>query len=391
MVTLIGRVAILSIAVSTAAMMLILSVMNGMNRFVAERFWAVDPQLRIESVSGKFFPEKPIMEKLGSVEGLQAACGVLQDQALLMYGEQNCMIRLKGVDSCYRDVSSIGSQVSSGEYYLEHDDRNALVLMGNGVYAQMQIPPSGTEFCRLYAVDADLLGGPFALQGAVSSFGVYPSGLFVSIPEYDNQYVFCDLAFARKVFKRPDELSAIEVSVSPGFSVNKVKRDIAARAGSDYVVKDQIEQQQTMFKSMKVEKAIVVAVFAFVMLIATFTMVANQMLLMYEKRRDIVILSSMGMRMRFVKRIFLNYGFRVALFGTVSGILFGTLLALGQQKFGWVKLGGGNGNFITDAYPVYWEIGDLFVVLSVGIGIGLLASILPLRQVSAFLKGNRNE
>ena len=91
----IGRVAVLSIAVSTAAMVLILSVMNGMNRFVAERFWGVDPDLKIEAASGKFFDEGDLLERVRKVEGVMSASAVVEDQALLAYGEQTAMVRLK--------------------------------------------------------------------------------------------------------------------------------------------------------------------------------------------------------------------------------------------------------------------------------------------------------
>ena len=258
------------------------------------------------------------------------------------------------------------------------------MLMGGGVYGQMEIPPANGQACRLCTVDADRLSGPFAMQQAVSSYAVYPSGLFSSIPEYDNQYLFCDLAFARRVFDAGCRLSAVEVKVAPGYRVEDVQERLRQEAGDAYTVKDRIEQQQAMFRSMKAEKLIVVAVFAFVMLIATFTMVANQMLLIYEKRHDISILSGMGMRTESLRLLFFVHGVMVSFWGTLAGVLSGSLLTFGQQHFEWVKLGGGSGNYITDAYPVSWQAGDVLVVLAIGLCIGMAASALPLRQVSSF-------
>lgn len=222
------------------------------------------------------------------------------------------------------------------------------------------------------------------MQQAVSSYAVYPSGLFSSIPEYDNQYLFCNLGFARRVFDAGSWLSAVEVKVKPGFRLAEVQDRLRQETGNAYVVKDRIEQQQTMFRSMKAEKLIVVAVFAFVMLIATFTMVANQMLLIYEKRHDIGILSSMGMRTERLQLLFLLHGVLVSLWGTLSGVFFGSLLTFGQQRFGWVRLGGGSGSYITDAYPVSWQVGDVLAVVAIGLCIGILASVLPLKQVASF-------
>lgn len=384
LVSLIGRVAVLSIAVSTAAMVLILSVMNGMNRFVADRFWGVDSELRIEAAAGKFFEAGEWLETVWRTEGVKAASGVLQDQALLAYDGQNCMVKLKGVDTGFTEVSDIAAQIYSGRYNLDYDESAALVLMGGGVFAQMQIPPSHAEACSLYAVDARLLDNPFAMAQSVSSFAVYPSGLFSSIPEYDNQYLFCSLGFARSVFNADGKLSAIEVRVDPAVGEKKTKENLKRVLDAGFLVKDRMEQQQTMFKSMKAEKLIVVAVFAFVMLIATFTMVANQMLLMYEKRRDIAILAGMGMRRRHLRQVFFGNGLLVTWWGTLSGLVLGSLLAFGQQYFGWVKLGGGSGNYITDAYPVYWQGADVLLVWGVGMAIGMLSSALPLGQVEAF-------
>lgn len=384
MVTIIGRVAVIGIAVSTAAMMLILSVMNGMNRFVADRFGGMDAELKIETVKGKFFEENGLLHKIDRIEGVQAVSGVLQDQALLSYGEQNVMVMLKGVDSAFERVSELNRHLYSGDYNLDYNDYSAFSIMGGGVYEQLEMPPSHAEACRLYTVDGSLLDSPFALQQAVQSCAVYPSGLFSVIPEYDNRYIFCHIDFVRQMFHVENALSAIEVKVHPKYSINEVKKRIQSELGNGFTVKDRMEQQQTMFKSMKAEKLIVVAVFAFVMLIATFTMVANQMLLMYEKRRDMAILSAMGLRRAQLKKLFFANGMLVSLWGTAWGLLLGSLLAFGQQKFGWVKLGGGSGNYITDAYPVHWMPTDLLLVAGVGVAIGILASTLPLRQVGAF-------
>lgn len=384
LVTVIGRVAVLGIAVSTAAMILILSVMNGMNRFVADRFGSMDADLKIEAVKGKYFEENGLLRQMARIPGVQAVSGVLEDQALLAYGDQNVMVQLKGVDSLYGKVSGIVEQIYSGSYDLDYNDHTAFAVMGGGVYDQLQIPPTRAEACLLYAVDGSLLDNPFAMQQAISSFPLYPSGLFSSIPEYDNRYVFCHIGFARRMFRSENALSAIELKVSPEHRIKDVKKSLRASLGEGFTVKDRMEQQQTLFKSMKAEKLIVIAVFAFVMLIATFTMVADQMLLMYEKRRDIAILSGMGMENGRLRRLFFFNGLLVCAWGTLSGLVAGSLLAFGQQKFGWVKLGGGSGNYITDAYPVYWQPGDLLLVLCVGLAVGMLASALPLKQVCVF-------
>jgi len=192
------------------------------------------------------------------------------------------------------------------------------------------------------------------------------------------------LGFARKVFDAGGRLSAIEIKLVPGFSEKDVQERLRQEVGDAYTVKNRIEQQQAMFRSMKAEKLIVVAVFAFVMLIATFTMVANQMLLIYEKRHDIGILSSMGMRTERLRLLFLLHGGMVSLWGTLAGVVAGSLLTFGQQYFEWVKLGGGSGNYITDAYPVSWQAGDVLAVVAIGLCIGFVASALPLRQVASF-------
>lgn len=367
-------------------MMLILSVMNGMSRFVADRFGGMDADLKVEVVKGKYFEENTLLQKISQIPGVKSVSGVLQDQALLSYGEQNVMVVLKGVDSAFEEVSDIRQYVYSGDYNLDYNDHAAFTVMGGGVFAQLEIPPKQTEACRLYTIDGSLLNGPFAMQQAVQSAAIYPSGLFSVIPDYDNSLLVCNIDFARHLFGFENTLSAIELSVLPKYDLRMVKRQIQLALGEEFTVKDKTEQQQTIFKSMKAEKLIVVVVFFFVLLISTFTMVANQMLLMYEKRRDIAILSAMGLGLGKLKKLFFANGLFVCLWGTAWGLLVGTLLAFGQQHFGWVKLGGGSGNYITDAYPVHWMPTDLLLVLGVGLIIGVLASSLPLAQVNVFAR-----
>ncbi|MEG2667018.1 MAG: ABC transporter permease, partial [Bacteroidales bacterium] len=359
-------VSVLSIAVSTASMVLILSVMNGMSQFVSERFGNFDPDLKVEAVYGKYF-EASWLDSLRAMPGVVAAVPVIEDQALFMYNGNTCMVKLKGVDTGFDLVSNLPKNIEAGKFYIEaRSDMNPMVV-GGGIFAKMgmYLGP-GEKGCTLYAVDAFALNA-IQLPQAFRAYPVYPSGVFSSVPEYDNQYIISSLSFVSKVFQTGNKFSGVEVKVDPTFSLHKLQKEIQRLIGNSYKVRDRIEQQQSLFSSMKAEKLIVISVFAFVMLIATFTMVASLMLLIYDKRSDIAILSGMGLSDSYLKRIFFADGMFISLSGALIGLAVGTAITLGQQYFGWVKLGNDAGTYITDVYPVEIEMLDLVMVLFISL------------------------
>lgn len=386
LVNIISGVSLLSLAVATAAMLVIFSVMNGMNGYIMARFSSFDPDLLIEAETGKFYTPA-FADSLRRMPQVEAVVPVLEDQALLRFRDDVQMIRLKGVDTAYAVLSDRAAQWVEG-YPDFVEDGYVPVSVGYGLATRMGLPLLQAEHpCLIYTVDADRLSSA-VWQQAVASAAVYPSGIFSVLPEYDNRYVLAPIAFVRRALQVPEQVSAVEVQLDPTLSkraFRSAQNEIRRLVGDGFTVRDRLQQQQTLYSSMQAEKWMMIAIFAFILLVSTFTMVSSLMLLMYEKRRDTAILSAQGMGDARLKAVFAAEGLLITAVGTLFGVLLGAAIVYGQARFGWVKFGmGAEGSYVLETYPVAWQWGDAAVVGLIGLGLGLAASLVPLRQVKVY-------
>jgi ABC-type lipoprotein release transport system permease subunit len=132
---------------------------------------------------------------------------------------------------------------------------------------------------------------------------------------------------------------------------------------------------------ISIEKWVTFLMLCFILLIAAFNTVGSLSMLMVDKQNDIRTLRNLGADNRLISRIFLFEGWLISAVGAAMGILAGLLLCLGQQYFGWIKLGAA-GAFVVEAYPVKVMPGDLALIALAVLAIGFLAVIYPVRYLS---------
>ncbi|MEG1573165.1 MAG: FtsX-like permease family protein [Bacteroidales bacterium] len=381
-VNLISLVSVLSIAVSSGAMIVILSVMNGMSSFVLSNFHAFDSDFKIELVQGRSFSQDKI--PLSELQDkYQYVLPVLEEHALLQYTDQARIVKLKGVQTSPVYTQKLAENTQLGFVNLTENTQIPSVLLGAGVFQTMGIQLNDKEkILSLYmpAKGAHLSGIAMAQMYAPQI--VCASGVFTTTPEYDNMYVIAPLSFVQSMLDSPNMLTSVEIGISNPKLEQKIQKEIQQIVGDDFVVKNRLQQNALVAQSMASEKLIIMGIFAFVLLIATFTMSASLMLLIYDKRKDIHILQSMGASRGFVQKIFFLEAMLISFVGAIVGLLMGALIAFMQQKFSLVKLNGGNTDFyIVDAYPIQMQMGDFFIVFVIVMLMGALASMIPLSRI----------
>jgi len=171
----------------------------------------------------------------------------------------------------------------------------------------------------------------------------------------------------------------VELFLAPGADVRKAKKEVKTLLGADFEVKDQREQQETLYKVMRSEKWAVYVILTFILILATFNVVGSLSMLMIDKRKDTAILKAMGADRRLVRKIFMNEGMLIAVAGGLIGLLLGILLVLLQQRFGFVKFGSG-GNYIVDAYPVLLKGKDVLLIFVTILAVGGTSAFLTVRH-----------
>ena len=163
----------------------------------------------------------------------------------------------------------------------------------------------------------------------------------------DEQLVLAPYSWLAELVGYDGLASDVEVFVDQTANLSKIKRQIKQILGPDYNVNDQYEQQSTLYKMMKSEKLAVYLILVFILIMATFNVIASLSMLIIEKRKDTGILLSMGGDSSLIRSIFLHEGTIISVVGGIIGLIIGIIAVLLQQYVGFIRLGDGSGSYIS--------------------------------------------
>jgi len=381
-INIISWVSALGIAIAVAAMVIILSVFNGFQGMVADLFTAFDAPLKITPATGKYMAsDEPELEALRKNPNVGVICETVEDAALFMVDNRQMVGTVKGVDKNFTDLVDIEQTLyGSGGYMLKMDVVD-YGIFGLGVLETLGV---GVDFPPIQ-VFAPRQGARISLANPVDAFTheqLFSPGVGLSVKQgkYDNTMALTDISFARRLFERQGEVTAVELSPKEGVSVAALQKELKQQLGEKYVVKNRYEQQEDVFRIMKLEKFISYIFLTFIMLVACFNLIGSISMLMIDKREDTLILHNLGASERQLRGIFFTEGMLITLLGTVLGLLLGVALCWAQQEFGLVKFGRHAGNYIIDVYPVRLQWTDIVLVGITALAVGALAVVWPVRH-----------
>ena len=362
--------------VTTAALVCVLSVFNGFRGVIMGRLALLDPQIAITSTLGKTIEHADsVIDAVESVDGVEEAMPVIEDQALAIFAEYQMPVRLKGVPNSYNRINNMDSLMIDGDFLLR-DQVSPYAVVGVGPAMALHVRPGYMRMLQLYAPQRQ---GRVNLANPMGAFRVdslFVSGVFqLQQNSYDSDLIFVPLDMARRLFDYPSQASQIEVKLKPGANEEVAMQQIVDKLGESYTVKNRLMQQAMAYKMVNIEKWMAFLLLAFILIIATFNVISTLSLLIIEKDQSIATLQSMGANGSQVTRIFVTEGWLIALVGAVTGIVLGLTLCLCQQQFGWLRLHGDPANMVVNAYPVEVVWTDIIVVFLLVAAVGLLTSL----------------
>ncbi len=375
-VNIISIISICGVVVTTAALVCVLSVFNGFRGVIQDRLARLDPEVAITPAKGKVMPDADsVLTAIGSIDGIDKAMPVLEDQALAIYADYQMPVRLKGVPVNYHEINALDSTIIDG-YYALTDEVSRFAVVGIGPAMNLRLRAGSLLMLQLYAprrVGRVNVANPI---DAFMSDSLFVSSIFqVQQNSYDQDLIFVPLDFARNLFDYESEASQIELKLRPGSNPQAVMRQVSQLLGPSYEVKDRLMQQSESFRMVNVEKWVTFLLLAFIMVIATFNVISTLSLLIIEKDESIATFQNLGATRQQITRIFVAEGWLITMLGAVLGVILGLLLCLGQQTFGWLKLSADSSQVIVNAYPVQVVWTDVVVVLLLVAAIGFVTSL----------------
>lgn len=384
-INVISIISVIGVAVATMALVIVLSVFNGFQDLMASFFTNFDPQLKVVPTEGKTRPaDDPILTEIRKLPQVDVATETLEDQALAVYNGNQAMVMVKGVDDNFAELTHI-TDIVYGEGTF--DLHTANLEIGTPGIRLAQTLGLGTRWQNYLHIYAPARNGQLDLSDPTSGFvedSLFSSGLVFNVKQskYDKNYILTSIGFARNLFGQQGMLSALEIRLKAGSDLDAVKKKMQEIAGTKYKVLDRYEQQAGTYKIIKVEKFMAYLFLTFILIVACFNIVGSLSMLIIDKKDDAQTLSNLGATNHQIRQIFLFEGRMISVIGAVVGIALGLLLCGLQQAFGFVRMGGSDGTFVVNAYPVSVHYVDVFFIFVTVIIVGWLAVWYPVRALS---------
>ena len=381
-INIVSGISAAAVVVVTAAMICVLSVMNGFGSLVEQMFSEFDPPLLVVPEEGQTLrtDTAPVVS-LYAREDIQAVSMQLEQTALVRYKDHQLPARVLGVDTLFEATANMSNIITDG-FFSVWDGAFDRATLGQGLAAQLGMNAHFTGALHLYAPQRTGRINMLRPDKSLQHEHAFIAGTFaMNQIEYDDQLILVSLPLAQRLFEY-DEYTATALRIAPkkGQKIDKVQNEIAKVLGPGYKVLNRYEQQADFFRILRIEKWLTILLLVFILLIASFNIIGSLSMLIIDKREDIRILSDLGADEPTIRRIFLLEGWFISALGTLLGIIIGVLICLGQQHFGWLKLGTGS-EYIISVYPVQVQIADILLVAAVVLALGFVAAWYPSRKL----------
>ena len=376
----ISAISVAAVAVAAAAMIIVLSVFNGFSSLAAGKLSRLDPDYMLVPVKGKTIAAADsLCALLRSIPGVASAEPEITEQAFATTPQGRRMgLIVKGMTPAGLAASGLGGVIIDGDGSLAVTDSllpPSIISVGTAV--SLNLRPS-VDLCDFTLYEPRRLArvNPANPMGAFRSIPLQATGVYqIEQEEYDKDMVIIPYAVASRLLDYPSSVaSSVAVQLRSGASASSVASALEKVAAERSLrVLDRFRQQQAAFRMIAVEKWITFLMLGFILLIASFNIVSTLYMMMLEKLANMRILHARGATRAFVARIFVSQGWLIVVLGGVAGIILGSLLVLGQQHFGWIKLSAADPSLMAvDSYPVVLSAGDILTTLLAVLAVAIL-------------------
>lgn len=396
-VSAIAGVSIAGVTIATAAVICVLSVFNGFKSVLEVKFDTMAPDIVVSPAKGKVISNPDsLAEVLQKIAGVKESMPVVTDKALAIFGGKELPVTIKGVEpekmsrisgikdaiippgkmpaSYYEEMPEFEYIEDYEEYLANTPKPEALPSIGAAVRLGNMI--DGDEF-MLFAPRREGRFNPANPSASFVADSVKISGIYETKQrEYDEDMIIVPIDLARHLFQYEEEASELNLMTAENAAPGEVSKQISSILGPGFVVKDRAEMQEINFRMINIEKWVSFLLLAFILMIAGFNVISTMTMLVLEKRRQMSVMSALGMRNGRIGRVFGNESIMVSLLGGVIGVILGVFLCWLQQQFGLIKLAGDPSKLIMATYPVKLIWTDVLLAFIPCVVLGIITAFI---------------
>lgn len=380
-ISIIAFIAMIGVGVGTMAMVVVLSVFNGMEDLNRQIFKTFDADMKVTPREGRRFvlPEG-VLQKIQQTDGVAFVTQVIEDNALARYRDNQMVVRLKGVDSTYEQRGQLDAAMTEGILRLQGQNGTPFAVVADGVRSSLLISMNDPlAAIELWYPRNDRRTLSLTSPDAFNQVTVRPGGTFFIESRYDD-FVIAPLTTVASLLQYGKQRTALEIQLRPKADVEEVQAKLRNVLGKSFVISTRDEQNADLLRAIRVEKLFVTVTLAFIIMVSAINIFFSLSMLAIEKKEDVRMLFALGATSSLVQRIFLSVGGIVALSGALLGMVFGVGICWLQQEFGLVSMG--MVSSIVDAYPIKLVWGDVALTALIIVLITVAVSYIPARRAA---------
>lgn len=366
-------IASVGIAISTMALLLVLSVCNGLEDFIRSLLHTLDPDIKIELKEGKTFAPTPeLMEQIHTISGVEKVVEIIEDQVILAYHYRQWVVKMKGVSDNFLQHNPLADCITEGHFCLRQAHM-PLAMVGIGIQDHLSINLADTfTHLQVYYPHSTPL-----LYPAYNQRSIKPGAVFAAEKRFDDNYAIFPIDFVTDLIGIDNQRTALEVQVEASCSIYSVQKALQKRLPTCFEIRNRTQQQAGLLRAMHIEHLFVSYIFGFILLVATLNIFFVLSMLVLEKRSDIAVLYTLGARSRDIQALLVIEGLLIGLSGALVGMGLAGVLSWLQETFGLISLD--TQTSLIEKYPMRRQWSD-FVYTPLGVGLAtVLASYYPAR------------
>ena len=373
-INIISFLSMAGVAFATAALIIVLSVFNGLEVLLRSLNTSFDPELKIELVKGKSFEmTDKLLSSIQAVPGVQTVTEVIEDYAYIRYRNSDIVVSLKGVSENFLNQHRLDDHITEGELKLTRDSV-PFAILGRGVRYILSAEVGDDMAALQVFYIRNLKSTSLDPSSMYSRKSIRPGSVFSIEKNYDENFVFVPLKFAEELMDYGNKRTSLEIKTDDG-KINEAQQSLRKILGDNFSVLTNEEQHKDLYRLLKIEKLFTFLSLSILLLVGSINIFFSLMMLAIDKKKDISILSALGANTNVIKRIFLTEGFLISCIGAAIGLLLGALLCYLQDTVGLVGMG--MDNAIISHYPVKMIFTDFLLTATVILMITLVVSIRP--------------
>ncbi len=376
-INIISIISVIGVLVSTAALIIVLSVFNGFQEEIKENYSTISPDLSISKNGSKSFdPDSLLLQKINSLEQVQLATPIIKDHVVLNYNGKQTRATAIGIKKEAFAIYQLEGSLVGGAIYLENKEQD-FGLFGTPIAQKINLNLVGVSPVEVYTARKGKK--TTSLTKSFHKKLLHPAGVFFSDPDFSSENIIVSFDFAQNLFDYQNRINFIEIKLQSENDILKIQEELKKLCGTTYTVRSKYELNESLYKMLKIEKLFVFFTLALIFLIAAFNIMGSVSMIILDKKSDIATLQALGASQKLIKSIFIAKAMSITLIGVGAGLIIGLLISWLQQTFEWINLY--NDGYTVIPFSVSIQIFDILMVLLLVLIVGFLIAILSVRTI----------